>query len=60
VGLGGLGAGVGRGVGGGGRKARGIYAASMCEVRVSLEGVDALGRRTMKRRERRGPGGGGA
>ena len=37
-------------------KARGIYAASVCEVRGWLEKVDAVGWRTVKRRERRGPG----
>jgi len=40
-------------------KARGIHAASACEVGGSLERVDALGWRMLKRRERRGPGFGG-
>jgi len=38
-----------------GREARGIDAASVCDVRGGLEKVDALGWRKVKRRERRGP-----
>ena len=39
-------------------KARGIHAASVGEVRGFFEKVDAVGWWTLKRRERRGPGGG--
>jgi len=54
--------GVSRGILGlrsrGSRQARGIYAASACEVRECFEMVDAVGWRTVKRRKRRGPGAG--
>ena len=43
------------GEGGGAAGARGIYAASVCDVRGCLEKLDAMGWRTLKRRERRGP-----
>ena len=39
-------------------KERGIHAASVGEVRGFFEKVDAVGWWTLKRRERRGPGGG--